>query len=395
MEKTGKTGFLKFLKDEKFIEWKLFPTDESIAYWEDFLQKNPHAKEDIALAENHFQHLKLSSYRLSQEKKAEAIKKLEQSVEMYHHRRKIRRFIYAAAACAAIFILSIIFLQPNRDHFVNDIASTGYIIGNELESEDILLITNNQTASFTENIDIEINNNGVAQIKNEDSGHKDIAIDERALNKLIIPYGKRSALTLSDGSKVWLNSGTILEFPAKFSDTSREIYLLSGEIYVEAAPDKQKSFYVHTSDFNVKVYGTKFNISSYANSPHSVILVEGSVSLQHSNSNEIYLSPHEQAVFSGNGTFQMQKVDVNQYISWKNGYLLFDDTPMTDVLRQIERYYNLSFDYDKNITLRNLTCTGKIILSEDLDNVMGTIALLTNTGYKKENNRIYITYEPH
>ena len=67
------------------------------------------------------------------------------------------------------------------------------------------------------------------------------------------------------------------------------------------------------------------------------------------------------------------------------------DTPMSEVLKQIEKYYNLSFNYDKDVKLKDLTCTGKIVLSENLDNVMTTIALLTSTKYLKENNRIYIT----
>jgi ferric-dicitrate binding protein FerR (iron transport regulator) len=89
----------------------------------------------------------------------------------------------------------------------------------------------------------------------------------------------------------------------------------------------------------------------------------------------------------------MQKVDISQFISWKDGYLSFDKTPITEVLQQIGRYYNLSFDFGNNMNLQKRTCTGKIYLSENMDNVMGTIALLSSTRYEKENNRIYITNE--
>lgn len=113
--------------------------------------------------------------------------------------------------------------------------------------------------------------------------------------------------------------------------------------------------------------------------------------MQSAGGNEIKLMPNEQAVWSQDGTFETQEVDVAHFISWKNGYLIFEDAPMTEVLKQIERYYNLSFSYDKDVTLKDLTCNGKIILSENLDNVMTTVTLLTSTQYKKENNRIYIT----
>jgi len=161
-------------------------------------------------------------------------------------------------------------------------------------------------------------------------------------------------------------------------------------MYIEVATDKNSPFYVHTSGYNVKVYGTKFNVSSYPGSTSSVVLVEGIVGLQAANKQELVLSPREQAIYSDNGTFQTQKVDVTPFISWKEGYLSFEDTPVTEALKQIERYYNLSFNYGDNISFQGLTCTGKIILSDNLDNVMTTLSLISDTKYKKEDKLIYI-----
>lgn len=389
--KTDSSGFLRFLKDEKFIEWKLFPSDDVNAYWDDFLQKHPDERENIALAEVHFRNIRLSSHNLSREKKQEAIKRLEQSVSTFNKKKRRRRFLYVTAACISALTLSILYVRAIKDQTEDIVISSDYIVGDELLSEDIHLITNNQTTSFQENINIEISNNGVARVKTSNEGRKDIFMDKKTLNTLVVPYGKRSILTLSDGSKIWLNSGSVLEFPAQFTENNREIRLASGEMYIEVARDSQKPFHVLTSDFNVKVYGTKFNVSAYADSPRSVVLVEGSIGLQSANEKETLLSPGEQAVYSDNGTFRKQGVDVTRFISWKNGYLMFEDTPMSEVLKQIGRYYNLSFNYDKNVVLKDLTCSGKIILSENLDNVMATMALLTATKYKKENNRIYIT----
>ncbi len=392
--KTDSSSFLRFLKDEKFIEWKLFPSDEVNTYWEDFLQKHPDERENMALAEAHFRNVRLSSYNLSREKKEEAIKRLEQSVHTFENKKKAYRFLYVAAACISVFIISVLYVYTVRDQVKDNVIFSDYIVGNELQSEDIQLITNNQTAYFQENINIDISNAGVARVKTDNEDRKDISMDKKTLNTLIVPYGKRSTLTLSDGSKVWLNSGSVLEFPAQFAGDNREVSLASGEMYIEVAPDRKKSFYVRTSDFKIRVYGTKFNVSTYANSPKSIVLVEGSVGLQSINGDEVNLTPNEQAVYSQDGTFNTQKVDVAHFISWKNGYLMFEDTPMSEVLKQVERYYNLSFNYDKDVTLKDLTCNGKIILSENLDNVMTTITLLTSTQYKKENNRIYITNEP-
>jgi len=161
------------------------------------------------------------------------------------------------------------------------------------------------------------------------------------------------------------------------------------------SPDSDKPFYVHTSNFEVKVYGTAFNLSAYDDQTSSIVLVEGSVALKrHGDKEEMALRPNELASYdSQSGSFNRQQVDVNNYISWREGYLTLDKTPMTELLQRIERYYNLSFNYEQDVNLQKRTCTGKIYLSEDIDNVMTTIALLSSTRYEIDKNRIYITNE--
>ncbi len=384
-------NFIRFLKDEKFIEWKLFPTDELNKYWEEFLLQFPDKRKDINMAEKHFRHIKLSSYKQSPGKKQEAAKRLEKSLRRYYIKNNVRRFAFAAAACAAVLVLSLLYLHEKLYKSRNQlITSSEYIVGNELKQEDIMFITGNETASFQHNIDIQISSEKTAQIRSEYQDAEEISIEQHTMNKLIVPYGKQSRITLADGTQVWLNSGTTLEFPSSFTKNKREVYL-TGEMYIEVAPDKNRSFYVHTSDFNVRVYGTKFNASSYAGSPASVVLVEGSIGLQSDDGKqELRLSPDEQAVYSDNGTFQTKRVDVQPFISWKDGYLTFEDTPVTEALKQIERYYNLSFNYGDEVSFQGITCTGKIILSDNLDNVMTALTLISAMKYKKKDKLIYI-----
>ncbi|MFA7493833.1 MAG: FecR domain-containing protein [Proteiniphilum sp.] len=387
--KTDNNNFIRFLKDEKFIEWKLSPTDELDSYWDEYLQQHLTEKDDILLAEKHFKHINISSLKMLPEKRQEAIHRLEQSLNSYNRKRKIHRFSYIAAACAAALVLSVLYIHKeiNRNN-EEMIASSDYIVGNELESEDILFITGNETASFQSNVEIAIDGSETALIKREDAETEEIYIVQHTMNRLIVPYGKRSKVVLSDGTQVWLNSGSTLEFPSAFTGDTREIDL-SGEMYIEVAPDNDKPLYVHTYGYDIKVYGTKFNVSSYSNSSSSVVLIEGSVGLQ-SNEHELRLSPNEQAIYSENGIFHTQEVDVASFISWKDGYLTFEDTPVIEALKQIERYYNLSFNYGDDVSFQGLTCTGKIILSDNLDNVMMALTLISGTKYKKEEKLIYI-----
>lgn len=387
--KKNDNHFIRFLKDEKFIEWKLFPTDELEDYWEKYLQQYPDERDNMLLAENYFSRINLSSFGMPKGRKSEAIKRLKQSLSRYSRKRKIHRFLYTAAACGTILLSMYIWQNANRSDSELK-PSSDSIVGNELESEDILFITGTQTISFQENINIQISENNIAQVKTENKVDKEVAITQNEINKVIVPYGKRSRVTLVDGTQVWLNSGSSFEFPTVFNGKMREVQL-SGEMYIEVAPDRNKPFQVHTSDFNIKVYGTRFNVSSYTDSPSSVVLVEGSIGLQSSGKQELLLSPDEQAIYSdATGSFNTRKVDVHTFISWKEGYLTFEDTPIIEVLKQIERYYNLSFNYGDDVSFQGITCAGKIILSDNLDNVMTALTSISSTHYKKEDKLIHI-----
>ena len=389
------TRYTDFLKDKQFIRWQLVPDEEVEAYWKNFIEQNPDLNPDLEQAVDYLKTTGLNNSTLTDAERLHLLNKIESTIERSVKITKIRRIIQlSVASCAAIALLIVglnFFLSlGEKTHYT---SGKELIIGNLLTHEAIQLITNDDSLSFQNDVQIDFDESGKAKITHGNSEEKTVELAESKQNTLIVPYGKRSTLTLSDGSKVWLNSGSALEFPAQFTGNNREVRLASGEMYIEVAPDGKKPFHVRTSDFDVKVYGTKFNVSTYADSPQSVVLVEGRVSLKSENKKETFLSPSEQALYDDNGTFNRQKVDVNPFISWKDGYLEFDKTPMTEVLKQIGRYYNLSFDFDKDVNLYKRTCTGKIHLSENLDNVMTTIGLLSSTKYIKDNNQVFIINE--
>lgn len=149
--KTNNRYFIRFLKDEKFIEWKLFPTDELESYWDECQQQHPIEKDDILLAEKYFKNIDISSFKMLPEKKQEAIHRLRQSRNNSNRKRKIYRFSYIAAAFTAILNLSLFYTQKKTKNPKTElIISSNYIIRSELESEDILFITGNETVSFRE-----------------------------------------------------------------------------------------------------------------------------------------------------------------------------------------------------------------------------------------------------
>jgi len=387
--------YTDFLKDKRFIQWQLMPDESLNSYWDEFFTAHPELQDMSQKSILYLKKKGMNKSSLSETEKTEILEKIQTTLrkEKKINRRTLLWYASASAAAIALIIIGInLFNSPSEQSFISDQEQ---IVGELLKNEDIQFITTGEAILFQNDVEVTLDKEGSAKIiqgSNNETSKVQTARDK--MNSLVVPYGKRSTIILADGSKIWLNSGSVLEFPAQFNGKKREIRLVSGEMYIEVAHDKQKPFYVQTANFNVKVYGTKFNISNYSGSVQSVILVEGSVSIQSTDHKELFLKPNEQAVYLERGIFNMQEVDVDRFISWKDGHLSFDKTPMTEVLQQISRYYNLSFGFNNDVNLQKRTCTGKIYLSDNLDNVMTTITLLTSTKYEKQDNRIYITNQP-
>ena len=394
------SSFTDFLQDRKFLRWQLMPTSELDEYWHGFFEVNPQLKKEMQMAAEYLKSEGLNKKLLEADEQKMLLEEIVKSVLLKADSNSKRRvgnklwlYVLSGTAVAAI-IAMIIFLNPAKQAQI--VLDKEIIVGELLNSKDIQIITKGESLSFSNNIDVKLDEEGNAQVDNGDSGLKKIEIDQEELSSIVVPYGKRTTLTLADGSRLWLNSGSVLEFPAQFNSKRRDIRLTAGEMYIDVAKDS-RPFYVSSIKFNTKVYGTSFNFSAYVDSPHFLVLVNGSVSLKSTNGDdgELMVLPNELAIYSDNGKFDKSSVDVEQYITWKDGFLSFNKAQMSEVLQKLGRYYNLSFDYDNDINLQNRTCTGKIYLSDNLDNVMTTVALLTSTSYEKKENNIFITNKQH
>lgn len=382
-----------FLKDTSFIRWQIMSDTSLDEYWQNFIKENPNLVDEINIAIDYLKKELLNKSELTKENKILIFNNIKNKIAKQQIQKVRRIFIYASSACIILAISIGIYLFQYKSSNI-DIIGKELIVGNQLNNENIQIISGGRNSTYQNDIIIKIDEEGKAKVTNiENKEDEYLDIDESTHNRLIVPFGKRSQLILDDGSSMWLNSGTILEFPSVFLKHKREIRLLEGEIYIEVAPDPKRSFYVKTEKFDVKVYGTKFNLSLYESEQPSVVLVEGKISMlpSYNIKDEILLASNDQAIYTENGNIIKQKVNVDNFISWKNGYLIFNETPMPDVLKEIGRYYNLSFNYDNDINLQKRACTGKIYLSKDLDNVMKTLAVLSSLKYNRTNDIIYIT----
>jgi len=185
----------------------------------------------------------------------------------------------------------------------------------------------------------------------------------------------RSSLTLPDGTKVWLNAGSSISYPVLFANDFRAVSL-SGEAYFEVKKDKSWPFVVNTKDMNIVVSGTTFNCNAYPeNDQVQTVLVEGEVTLANQSAIELAtLNPGELAIFDkSNQRITTTKTDLQKYIAWKSGKLMFRDDKMNMVVEKLERWYNVEFEIE-DPEIANYVYTATFI-DESLDQVLKMLTL--------------------
>lgn len=366
-----------FLENREFILWRLERTCEQSEYWNTFIKENPHLIIEFEKAIEIFEKVYINKRDFADTDVL--YQKIRQSIS--NNLKTRHRIVYYISTAASIALLIFGIWFYNKESSSNTIA-TEQIVGKTLPSEDILLFAGGDVIIMNKNSEIELTD---GQVTYTDSANykKTIKTDDVIMNKLIVPNGKHSSLILSDGTAIWINSGTEVKFPSKFDKKTREIYV-NGEIYIDVALSINQPFIVHTPACDVEVFGTKFNVSAYDEDDASVVLVEGSV-IVNTSDNSIQMYPNEIAKINEEN-IRKQKIDASLYISWIKGIFIFNNTPISEVLKKIGRYYNISFFGIENLHSQKIT--GKLYLSENIDDVLSSISLLTSTTYEREDNII-------
>lgn len=203
-----------------------------------------------------------------------------------------------------------------------------------------------------------------------------------AENTVEVPVGQRASLTLSDGTKVWLNSQSKFTYPVDFKTLNRNVRL-QGEGYFEVAHNPKSPFVVETSSVKVRVLGTKFNLKAY-DEISSVTLREGKVQVSVDEiKKEVLLDPDEQAVYiKGKDTLEVSSIDADNTASWIDGIIIFDDNPMSEVLKTLSRHYDVTFEI-KNPHINSMNLTMRLT-GETLEQALEYLRLATGISYEIE-----------
>lgn len=380
------------LDNDLFIQWVLYPTEELDLYWREESDQDEELKKNINTLKNILERLNIEEPSLSSDEKMAIWNHIEKNTsEQKHKKSRFRKLYLTIASTAAIALIATgIFFTLKEKPIAIDYNSI-------LTQDEIVMRSGNVSLIVSKDKVINIAKDS-SVVAYDDKGRLNINSEEvegdnlSNLNQLIVPYGKTTSVVLSDGTKIWVNSGSKLIYPSVFDKRKREVFV-EGEIYLDVKRDEQAPFIIKTNHLEVNVLGTKFSVSAYTEDvQQSVVLVSGSVSVKNKEqAKDTHIIPNQ--MFSFNTTSKqsdIKTVDVENYISWINGYLLLHSENLNGVIQKLERHYNVTFAYDRN-SFNDIRVSGKLDLKEKIEDVLNFISIATPINYDIKGNNIVIT----
>lgn len=323
---------------------------------------------------------------------------IEESVSE-RKQRSFSTFWIAAAASVTLLLLSGVGYLVFYEDSARVMQEVAFRAKGGPEETQLILADQRSVTLRKDNSSLVYKENGaLIQVDSSSTIGQQVAGDQQ-FNTLVVPYGKRSVLTLSDGTRIWLNSGSKLVYPSHFDERKREVYL-EGQAFFSVTHAESMPFYVHTKDMEVKVLGTEFDVSAYDDDLYTAtVLTKGSVELTTQRqalfgSKKTKITPGTRAVYNPSlAALKTEQVNVVEYVSWKDGYLVLNSAPLTEILKKLSRYYRVDIEL-KQPKLADLTFGGTLDLQEDLRDILDAISTITSLKYKQQpNERRYVLEE--
>jgi ferric-dicitrate binding protein FerR (iron transport regulator) len=371
----------ELLKDDYFLRSEFYPTKESHTCWNRLYAGSPDLAKEIDIVRLIIRHIK-QNYGKKRNLLPEDIEtlwdKIDRQNKAYDRRRRNIRHLTAAVSIAASICLILstgwyfrFSRQQNETDYSALMKTFEQKTGNESGQVQLVLSDNRKIDIDGKETQVDYNEKGQVNINSEQVIKEETENTETAYNQLIVPLGKRSAITFNDGTRAWINSGSKIIYPVTFNKNKRELFA-EGEIYLDVAKDEKRPFVVKTGNMDVTVLGTTFNVKAYGNEPDiEVVLVCGKVEVELKGDKNV-LSPNQMFSYnSETSKTSISSVDAADYVAWKDGYYLFKQQQLSVVLHKLSEYYGIALEWDK--TIETLTCSGKLDMKEDLEEVLHTL----------------------
>lgn len=283
-------------------------------------------------------------------------------------RRRVRRLFYGAASITVLAVLSAVFFLKQGEPVSTVPALPPELAWGQmpvlvLPNGEKRVLPQNDTAVCWQGQGGDIRIDSRTLIMNGDVQSKEA--EEPVYYTMNIPYGGEYSLVLPDGTKIYLNAGTSLRYPDHFCGDSREIFL-SGEAYLEVARDEEKPFIVRTSEVDIRVLGTVFNINAYPDGEYvRTTLVEGKVEAL-CGGERILMEPGTQVAYNKvMCEADYFPVDVHLFTSWKDGYYDFEEMFLGELMQVLSRWYDVKVEFAEP-DLKKLKFSGRFKRYEDV-----------------------------
>ncbi|MBJ6366908.1 FecR family protein [Snuella sedimenti] len=396
--------YSRYLEDSFFIEWVYKPTQDSDRFWQNYIYENPEERDVIIALKELLLSLKVEPFVISKKEKDEILRELLIKVATGKKTGKIHYFIRRYYKYAALLLVFIAIGFLINEHFYKSTKlpfnNINIVALDSINSTRLTFGTGENVFIEEKESLIEFNGLGNIVVNQNDTISNGSRADNKeieTLNTLITPYGKRSKVALSDGTVAYLNAGTQFVFPEKFIGSKRTVFL-SGEAFFEVSPNKEKPFIVQTvvDELSIEVVGTKFNVSAYPSDQDVLtVLTEGKVNVVEDNvfkKDKTFLSPGQLAVWNKEEErVKVRDVNTDNYTLWIQGLLHFESEPLFNVIKKIERFYNVEVTFNESADkLMGVKISGKLDLKEDLNKTLQNLMITADFNFEKINTRKYM-----
>lgn len=321
---------------------------------------------------------------LSSEEKRKLKEQIFSSIN--RHKRKRRLATYLPVAASITLILAFYYISfHNSSPWFSDSLDKSRLVDLSA-NENITLVLSNEEKITVDKDSVNIVHQG-DQIQIQDSKLIKQAKEQLTYNTLLVPHGKRSQLTLSDGTVVIVNSGSRVIYPSHFIGGTREVFL-EGEAIFKVTEDPENPFIVLSDNHKIRVLGTEFNVTNYPEDASiKTVLKSGKVAIYyHSTSffeseKTINIEPGTMADYhKEEATVTTEEIDIEPYFSWERGVLIFRNDPMETIMRKLARYYGCEIII-QNEALKNEKFSGYLDLKESVEKVLTNIQETTDFEY--------------
>lgn len=393
----GQYATADFLHDQDFLAWVKYPTTESDAYWTAVGEQYPQKVQQMQQARGLILLLN-SPAQLPVQDGGERVWSRIADGMREPLVRKISPWRSIAAAASVLLVIAAGFFiyrqaQPQKAAQPAVAAKNDPAPGKNVA---MLTLANGQKVMLDSTVDGLLAREGGTSIRKAANGeliYEDGADSELKvrINRIDIPRGGQYRLTLPDGTKVWLNAATSLQYPSSFTGKDRTVEL-NGEAYFEVAADPEKPFRVVSGHQSLDVLGTYFNINSYEEEDAvRTTLLQGSVRLTNTlqKASRILQPGQQAAMFRGDRPMRITNADIEEVMAWKEGYFIWNKESIESIMRKLSRWYDIRPVYEK--PLPDIVLSGMVSRSKNLSEVLKDLEATGTVHFRLEGKNVVIT----